>query len=260
MHQPESARNWRVNWQGEAPSSYWPCSSEAALEHTCAACATLGADVACVPTDVTRVDDCRRLVQSAVDRFGRLDIMLNNAGISMYAPFEQITDLDVFARLMDVNYLGAVYCTHFALPHLKKSHGLVVAVSSLQGKTGFPNSTAYSASKHAMQGFFDSLRIELASSGVDVLVVSPGPVATAIHTRRLDGDGAMSADGPTRPPEKCMPVEEMRVGQIVVAIERRKRELLMTVAGRMGPWLKRIARRWTDRMVAKAVRQFYGGP
>src|SRR6187397_2548915 len=108
--------------------------SEAALEQTRAACAALGADVACVPTDVSRVDDCRRLVQSAVDCFGRLDILLNNAGISMYAPFEQITDLDVFARLMDVNYLGAVYCTHFALLHLKKSHGLVVAVSSLQGK------------------------------------------------------------------------------------------------------------------------------
>jgi NAD(P)-dependent dehydrogenase (short-subunit alcohol dehydrogenase family) len=116
--------------------------TEAALEQTRAECAAIGADVTCVTTDVSRVDDCRRLVQSAIDCFGRLDVMLNNAGISMYAPFERITDLGVFARMMEVNYLGAVYCTHFALPHLKKSHGLVVAVSSLQGKTGFPNSTA----------------------------------------------------------------------------------------------------------------------
>jgi len=230
--------------------------SETALEQTRARCAAAGAEVACVPTDVSRVEDCQRFVEVAIDQFGRLDVLVNNAGISMYAPFEQISDLAVFARLVEVNYLGAVYCTHFALPHLKQSHGLLVAISSLQGKTGFPNSTAYSASKHAMQGFFDSLRIELAETGVDVLVVSPGPVATAIHTRRLDGAGTLSSDGPSRPAEKCMPVE-VCARQIVAAMQRRKRELLMTMTGKIGPWLKLVAPRWTDRLVANAVRAFY---
>jgi short-subunit dehydrogenase len=230
--------------------------SRGALEETRAGCAAVGADAACETADVTEPNDCRRVIQAAVDRFGRLDILVNNAGMSMYAPFEQITDLGVFARLMEVNLLGAVYCTHFALPYLKQSRGLLAAISSLQGKTGFPNSTAYAASKHAMQGFFDSLRIELADNGVDVLLVSPGPVATSIHTRRLDGAGTMSTDGPVRPVEKCMPVEEC-ARQILVAIERRKRELLMTMAGKMGPWMKLLAPRWTDRMVANAVRDFY---
>ncbi len=196
------------------------------------------------------------MIERTVEQFGRIDVLVNNAGISIFSSFDQITDLQVFQRIMEINFLGAVYCTHFALPHLKRSGGLLVAVSSLQGKTGFPNSTAYSASKHAMQGFFDSLRIELLGSGVDVLVVSPGPVATSIHTRRLAGDGQLSQESLKRPNDRGMPVEEC-TRQIVAAIEKRRRELVMTAAGKAGQWMKLIAPGMIDRYVANAVRRFY---
>jgi short-subunit dehydrogenase len=174
----------------------------------------------------------------------------------MYSPFERITDLHVFERIMQVNFLGAVYCTYFALPHLKRARGLLAAISSLQGKTGFPNSSGYAASKHAMQGFFDSLRIELTGSGVDVLVVSPGPVATSIHARRLGGDGELSQESLKRSNDRGMPVAEC-ARQIVAAVERRRRELVMTAAGKAGQWVRLIAPALIDRFVADAVRRFY---
>ncbi len=183
-------------------------------------------------------------------------MLINNAGISIYSAFDKVTDLDVFRRLMEINYLGAVYCTHFALPHLKQTRGLIVAISSLQGKTGFPDSSAYSASKHAMQGFFDSIRIELLPTGVDVLVVSPGPVGTSIHTRRLGGDGKLSPESLERPNDRGMPVE-VCARKIVRAIERRRRELVMTAAARAGQWAKLIAPGLIDRFVARAVERFY---
>ena len=226
-----------------------------ALEQTRGQCMKAGAKAIAIATDVAQIESCRNLIDQTIKQCGRLDMLVNNAGISMLAPFDAISDLALFERIMAVNYLGAVYCTHFALPHLKKRRGLVVAISSLQGKTGFPNSTAYAASKHAMQGFFDSLRIELAGSGVDVLVVSPGPVATRIHTHRLGGDGKLSTDK-SHSNEGGMAVAEC-ARQIAVAIERRRRELVMTAAGKAGQWLKLIAPGWTDRLVARAVRRFY---
>jgi short-subunit dehydrogenase len=230
--------------------------NEQALDATQRRCVAAGAATIAVATDVTVRDDCRRLIERTVDRFGRIDVLVNNAGISMYAPFDQVTDLGLFERVLAVNYLGAVYCTHFALPHLKQSRGLLVAISSLQGKTGFPNSTAYAASKHAMQGFFDSLRIELVDGGVDVLVVSPGPVATQIHTHRLGHDGKLSAESRQRPNDAGMAVEEC-ARQITRAIQKRRRELVMTASGKAGQWLKLMAPAWTDRIVARAVERFY---
>jgi short-subunit dehydrogenase len=230
--------------------------SAEALELTRDECRQAGGQAISEITDVSRQEDCRRLVERAVAEFGTIDVLINNAGLSMYAPFEEITDLGVFERILQVNFLGAVYCTQLALSHLKRSGGLLVAISSLQGKTGFPNSTAYAASKHAMQGFFDSLRIELAGSGVDVLVVSPGPVATSIHTRRLDGNGRLSEESLKRTNDRGMPVAEC-ARQIVRAIEKRRRELVMTAAGKAGQWIRLIAPGLTDRFVADAVRRFY---
>lgn len=229
--------------------------SAEALETTRQECQSAGADALGVVADVAQADDCRRLVEQAVARFAGIDVMVNNAGISMHARFDEITDLGLFSRLMEVNFLGTVYCTHFALPHLKRSGGLLVGISSLQGKTGFPYSTGYSASKHAMQGFFDSLRMELAGSGVDVLVVSPGPVATTIHTRRLAGDGKLTDESHKYPNDRGMPVDEC-ARQIVVAIERRRRELVMTATAKVGQWMKLLAPELTDRFVARAVERF----
>jgi short-subunit dehydrogenase len=145
------------------------------------------------------------------------------------------------------------YCTHYALPYLKESQGLLVAISSLSGKTGIPTRSAYVASKHAMQGFFDTLRIELRGTGVDVLVVSPGFVATDIRQHILGADGHLQATSLQNEQQEAMSVEEC-VGQIVQAMAQRRRELVMTPKGRFGLWLKLIAPKLLDRIAASAVR------
>jgi NAD(P)-dependent dehydrogenase (short-subunit alcohol dehydrogenase family) len=142
-----------------------------------------------VPTDVAVEAECRALVARAAAEFGRLDVLVCNAGISMWARFDALADLRGLERIMQVNYFGAVYCAHAALPHLKRSGGRIVAVSSLTGKTGVPTRTGYAASKHAMAGFFDSLRIELAGEGVSVTVVYPGFVATGVRRHAVGPDG-----------------------------------------------------------------------
>ncbi|MDX1992731.1 MAG: SDR family oxidoreductase [bacterium] len=206
-----------------------------------------------VPTDVTNPDDCKRLVEQAIAHFGRIDVLVNNAGVSQWALFEQITDLTIFEQIMRVNYLGSVYCTYYALPHIKRTKGLLVAVSSLTGKTGVPTRTAYSASKHAMQGFFDSLRIELLGTGVDVLVVSPGFVQTSVRERAFGADGKPL--GQSHLDEAgVMPVEEC-VRQIVDAMQKRRRELVMTSRGRLAQWLKLIAPAMVDKIALRAIRE-----
>lgn len=226
------------------------------LDETVRRCAAAGGRALAAPTDVADPSACARLIARAVEAFGGIDVLVNNAGISMQARFDALTDLAGLERVMRVNYLGAVQCTHYALAHLKARRGLVVAVSSLQGKTGFPTYAAYAASKHAMQGFFDSLRIELRSSGVGVLVVSPGPVDTAIHERRLGPDGSVHGGRPRH--VTSMPVDEC-ARQIARAIERRDRELVMTAAGKAGAWLKLVAPALLDRLVERAVRRFDEG-
>jgi NAD(P)-dependent dehydrogenase (short-subunit alcohol dehydrogenase family) len=228
----------------------------AALEETAALCraASAEAQAIVVPTDVADPESCRRLVESTVAAFGGIDVLVNNAGISMWARFEDVTDLSIFERMIRVNYLGALYCTHYALPHLRARRGLLVAVSSLTGKTGVPTRSGYAASKHAMQGFFDSLRVELRGSGVDVLVVSPGFVATDIRARAFGPDGKPLAASPREESQGTMPLEEC-VAQIVRAMERRDRELVMTAQARVGMWLKLIAPGLVDRIAARAVRE-----
>jgi short-subunit dehydrogenase len=230
--------------------------NEKKLRDVARQCEDAGAKTLVVGTDVADRSACQALVERAAATFEVVDVLVNNAGISMLCRFDQVQDLSMFDRLMQVNYLGAVYCTYYALPLLKKSHGLVVAISSLQGKTGFPLYTGYSASKHAMQGFFDSLRIELRGSGVDVLVVSPGPVATSIQANRLGGDGKSGI--PSAPPGSAeMPVQEC-ARQIARAIRGRRRELVMTGAGKLIGWMKQLAPAAVDVLVDRAVKQFHG--
>lgn len=226
------------------------------LEEARAACEAAGAEVLTVPMDVSDAGACASLIQRAVERFGSLDVLINNAGISMHGRFDEVTSLDMFQKLMAVNYLGAVYCTHAALPHLKRSRGLIASISSLQGKTGFPGSTGYAASKHAMQGFFDSLRMELEGTGVGVLVVSPGPVATAIHHRRLGTDGQRLAREDSRPNSGGMSVETC-VRLILRAMDRRDREVVMTGGGKLAVLLKPFFPGFVDRQVSRAVAAFY---
>ena len=226
----------------------------AALERVASRCTSAGGRALVVPTDVADPAQCKALIEKTIAELGKLDVLVNNAGISMWARFEDITDLTIFERIMRVNYLGAVYCTHAALQHLKRARGLVVAVSSLTGKTGVPTRTAYAASKHAMQGFFDSLRIELLGTGVDVLVVSPGFVASGIRSRALGPDGKALAASPRDERRDTMSLEEC-TSILVHAIEKRKREVVMTPKAKVGMFVKLVAPRIVDRMALRAVRE-----
>jgi short-subunit dehydrogenase len=222
-----------------------------ALEGVAAACRARGGEAAAFPTDVADAEACRAFVDGAVARFGRVDALVNNAGISMQVRFEDIEDLGIFERIMRVNYLGSVYCTHRALPHLRRTRGRLAAVSSLTGLSGVPTRTAYAASKHAMRGFFDSLRVELTGSGVTVTVAYPGFVATDIARRALGGDGRPIGRRDVRDDAVMSADECARL--IVRALDRRDREIVMTARGRVGRWLKLVAPGLVDRVAARAI-------
>lgn len=225
-----------------------------ALAATAQACEQAGGAAISVPTDITQPSACQQLITATLEHFGQIDSLVNNAGISMIAQFEEITDLSTFEQIMQVNYLGAVYCTHYALPHLKASQGLLVAISSLAGKMGLPTRSAYCASKHALQGFFDTLRIELRGTGVDVLVVSPGFVATEIRQRAVGGDGVPLGHSPRNEAQGTMSVTAC-VEQIVRGMVHRRREILMTPKGKFIPWARVIVPGFVDWLAVRATRR-----
>ncbi len=225
--------------------------NEEELEAVAQHCRNAGASVVCVRADVANERDCQAIVAGAVLAFGRLDTFVNNAGASMWARFEDIEDMSILERIMQVNYMGAVYCTHHALPHLRQTAGRLVGVASLAGMVGVPTRTGYSASKHAMRGFFDSLRIELDGSGVTVTMIYPGFVATGIRENATGPDGKPILVSPVKEGE-VMGVEEC-ARRIVKAIERREREVVMTARGKMGLWLKLLAPALIDRIAKRAI-------
>ncbi len=223
------------------------------LESVAAECRERGGKAIVVPTDVAIEAQCRALVERAVAEFGRLDTLINNAGISMWARFEELQTLAPLEEIMRVNYLGAAYCTFYALPHLKRTRGRIVAVSSLAGKGGVPTRSGYAASKHAMVGFFDSLRIELAGTGVTVTIVYPDFVTSEIRERAYGADGRPLGVSPVR--EKEVMSAETCAGLIAKAAAERRRELIMGTRGKVGLWLKLIAPAVVDRIAAKAIKE-----
>ena len=222
------------------------------LEETAEQCRQRGAQVLVVPTDVGKQLQCENLIEKTFKKYGSLDTLINNAGISMWARFEDIKNLSLMEEIMRVNYFGSMYCTHYALPYLKKSRGRIVGISSLTGKAGVPTRTGYAASKHAMAGFFDSLRIELADYGVSVTMIYPGFVATQVRKRAYGADGKPLERSPLRETEVM--TAESCAELILKAVAHRKRELVMTRRGRLGLWLKLIAPRLVDRMASEAIK------
>ena len=203
-----------------------------------------GKAVWCV-TDVTRKEDCMRLIDTAVEHFGGIDVMICNAGISMRALFDDV-DLDVLHRLMDVNFWGTVYCTKYALPYLQRSHGSLVGISSVAGIHGLPGRTGYSASKFAMTGFLETIRIENLKRGLHVMVACPGFTASNVRFSALTADGSQQGATP-RKEEKMMTAEE--VARIVArGIARRKRLCLMEIEGRATNFVKKFAPGLVDRL------------
>lgn len=204
-----------------------------------------------IPTDVTDSKACHALVARTIEAYGRVDVLVNNAGQSMLARFDELDDLSLFETLMKVNYFGAVYCTQAALPHLKQSGGLLVAISTLAGETGVPLRTGYSAAKHALQGFMGSLRIELMDSGVDVCIVSPGFVDTQIREHSLSGDGSPLGYNPLKDRNMMSAEEAARI--IAQAIASRKREVRMGTRGKMLPLGKLLMPGFVDKLAKRSA-------
>lgn len=210
----------------------------------------LGAESYYVVTDVSNENDCRYLVEKTVAKFGTIHILINNAGISMRALFSQV-DMSVMHRLMNVNFWGTVYCTRYALPYLVANRGSLVGVSSIAGFHGLPGRTGYSASKFAMHGFLETVRIENLKKGLHVMIISPGFTATEIRYHALKADGTEQKDSPRD--ENHMDTPEYVAGWIAKGIVKKKRNKHLTWEGRLTAMFQRIIPEFVDSVYYKAM-------
>jgi NAD(P)-dependent dehydrogenase (short-subunit alcohol dehydrogenase family) len=223
----------------------------AGLEALRAELESRGAEALVIPCDITDAAACDRAVAATVQRFGALDVLVNNAGISHRSGFAS-TGLDVIRRVMEVNFFGAVNCTKAALPHLAASRGLIVAISSVAGYTPLIARTGYSASKHAVHGFFESLRTELEPQGVHVMIACPSFVATRIDRNALGGDGQ-----PVRHAQVTVGrslTAEVAAAELVAGAAAGKRLLLIGPTARQAWYLSRIAPALYERIMARRLR------
>ena len=196
-----------------------------------------GHQVSVTPTDVSNEQDCQRLIEDTIRAFGKIDILINNAGLSMRALFKDL-DLEVMRRLMNTNFWGTVYCTKYALPYLLEQKGSVVGISSVAGYIGLPGRAGYSASKFAMHGFLETLRTENLRTGLHVLIAAPGFTASNVRKSALTADGHAQGETP-RSEEKMMSADEVAV-HLYRAIKRRKRTLILTfIEGKFSVWLRK---------------------
>jgi short-subunit dehydrogenase len=201
-----------------------------------------------VACDVSKEQDCKRFIESTIKTFGGIDILINNAGISMRALVKDV-DTEVMRKVMDINFFGAVYCTKFALPSITERKGTIVGISSIAGYRGLPGRSAYSASKFALQGWLEALRIELLDSEVNVMWVSPNFVTSNIRNAALDSEGKAQKENPMDE-SKLMSAEEC-AQHIIDAIEKRKRSLILTFTGKRTVLLNRFFPSLTDKLIHK---------
>jgi short-subunit dehydrogenase len=202
-----------------------------------------GYDAFAVITDVTVENDCKVLIEKTIEKYGRIDVLINNAGISMRALFIDV-DIDVLKRLFDVNFWGAVHCTKYALPFLIKTRGYVVGVSSVAGFVGLPGRTGYSASKYALHGFLETLRIENLKNGLHVLILCAGFTKSDIRKKALTANGQPQGFTP-REEEKMMQPEDVAKA-IVRSLRRNRNYVILTLEGKMTALVKRIAPRFIE--------------
>ena len=237
--------------QGKELALVLAARNEQMLRAVASQCEALGAAVLVAPTDISVQAQCRQLVAATVERFGRIDALINNAGRSAHANFEDVQDLGWYEELMRINLWGSVWCTHAALPHLKASRGSIVAVSSLAGLIGVPGRSAYGATKFAMTGFFESLRAEMKARGVSVTTAYPGVVATKIRHHGFNAEGKELGVSSLKE-DQAMPVE-VCARLIIDGMNARKREVVMTARGKAGRFLKLIAPGMVEDMALAAV-------
>lgn len=230
---------------------------EDALARTVAELEKKGIRARGIAADVTVPEDNNRMAAEAIKAFGSIDVLINNAGISMRAIFEEV-DLEVIRKVMEINFFGAVYATRACLPEITRNRGSVIGISSIAGFRGLPARTGYSASKFALNGFLESLRTELLESGVHVLTACPGFTASNIRKRSLAVDGTSQGESP-REEEKMMTAEECAV-HIYRATVKRKRTLVLTLQGKLVVFLNKWWPALADRMVYNVMRKEANSP
>ena len=208
-------------------------------------------------SDVSKEKDNEAMTAFAVEKFGGIDVLINNAGISMRAFFEEV-DLDVVKKVMDINFYGTLYATKYCLPHILKSKGSVVGISSIAGYRGLPGRTGYSASKFAMQGFLEVLRTEMLHKGVHVLTACPGFTASSIRERSLTSDGSSQGESP-RNEQKMMTAEECAKHIYKATIKRRK-ILILTRQGKLTVFLNKWFPGYMDKVVYNVMAREANAP
>lgn len=216
-----------------------------------------GHEVLYVKTDVSSETDCKNLIEKTIEKFGKIDILINNAGISMRASFNDL-DLNVLRTVMGVNYWGTVYCTKYAMPWLLKSKGSVVAVSSITGYAGLPGRTGYASSKFAVHGFMESLRMENYKTNLHVMVVAPGFTESEVRMKALTADGSQQGETP-KAEDKLMTAEEVAV-RIVKAIKKRRNTLVMSFEGKISVALRKFAPRLLDLLTYNIMKKEPNSP
>lgn len=199
----------------------------------------------CVPADVGVYEDCKKLIDTSTQKFGVIDILINNAGISMHGEFKD-TDIEVFQKVMNINYLGTVYCTKLALPFILKSKGSIVGVSSIAGYRGLPGRSGYSASKFAVNGFLEAIRTELSEEGVNVMWVCPGFTQSNIRNAALNEHAESQGESPID--ESRLMTSEECAQHILNAIEKRKRTLVLTFKGKQTVFMNRFFPALADKL------------
>ena len=207
--------------------------------------------------DVSQEGDNKAMAAEAIQKFGRIDILINNAGISMRALFNEV-DLEVVKKVMEINFFGVLYATKYCLPEIIKNQGSVVGISSIAGYRGLPGRTGYSASKFALNGFLEVLRTELLNTGVNVLTACPGFTSTNIRKRSLTKYGSHQGESP-RDEENMMTSEEV-AERIYHAVLKRKRILVLTAMGKVAVWLNKVWPSLADRLVFKVMAKEANAP
>ena len=198
--------------------------------------------------DVSNFNDCKNFIESTISIFGGIDILINNAGISMRALLKD-TDIDVIRKVMDINFYGTVYCTKLALDSICERKGSIVGVSSIAGYRGLPGRSGYSASKFAVNGWLEAIRTELMDSGVNVMWVCPGFTASNIRNVALNSKGQKQGESPLD--EVKLMSAEACANHILKAIEKRKRTLVLTFTGKRTVFMNKFFPGWADKLVKK---------
>jgi short-subunit dehydrogenase len=199
-------------------------------------------------TDVSKEIDCKGFINAVIKEFGTIDILINNAGVSMRALVQDV-DLDTIRRVMDINFWGTVYCTKFALDHIIKNKGTIVGVSSIAGYRGLPGRSGYSASKYAVNGWLEALRTELLESGTNVMWVCPGFTSSNIRNAALNSKGESQGESPMD--EGAMMSSDECATHIAHAIEKRKRTLVLTFTGKRAVFMNKFFPSLADKLVRK---------